>query len=97
MLLIAANLLALVYAGFTFMGMVSAVAYILHPTTHNAVNAIGFLSVAAAITAVGATLYSLPDVLKRRAARQRAQVAQQVLGRMSGLRLASDASFNDRG
>lgn len=96
-LLVAAIPVVLMYAGFAFMGLVSAIAYVVNPTTHNAINAAGFLGIAAAMFAVGATLYSLPDVLRRRAARQRAQVAQQMLGRISGLRLASDASFNDRG
>ena len=96
-LLIAAIPVALVYAGFFWMGLVSAVAYAVNPTTHNAVNALGFLGVAAAMTAVAATLYNLPDVLRHRAARRRAQAAQQALGRIGGLRLASDASFNDRG
>lgn len=96
-LLIAGIPVVLMYAGFAWMGLLSAIAYVFHPTAHHAVNAIGFLGVAAVMFAVVGTLYSLPGVLRRRADRRRAQDARQALKRIGGLRLTSDANFNDRG
>lgn len=87
--------IALAFAACLFMGLFCGVGYLFQPNTHNLVNALGFFGYAAAIAGVGSVLYGLPAVMRRRKVVRQQHEAQQVLGRIDGLRLASDARFND--
>lgn len=96
-LLVAMIPVALAFAFFLFAGLFCAVGYLFQPTPHNLANALGFLGYAAAIFGVVSVIYGLPGAVRRRKAVQQQREAQQALGRIGGLRLTSDASFNGRG
>ena len=98
-LFVAAIPFVLAFAACFAMGLICAVAYIFQPNAHNLANALGFLGYAAVMFAGGYTFYSLPGVLGRTVARRQLKAEHNVLARMGGLRLASDAPFNesDRG
>ena len=70
------------------------IGYALKPTTHNLVNALGFLSYSAAAFLIIFAIYYIPSRLKDRSTMRQQQ--RQALARIGGLRLASDEPFNER-
>lgn len=96
-LFVAAIPIALAFSACLFMGLFCGVGFLFQPNAHNLVNTLGFFGYAAGIAGVAAVLYGLPSVMRRRKVARQQHEAQQTLSRIGGLRLASDANFNDRG
>lgn len=80
---------------FLIIALFCGVGYLFQPTMHNLLNTLGFLGYSAAAFLVIFAIYYIPGRIKDRNAVRRQQ--HQALDRISGLRLASDAPFNESG
>ena len=85
--------LGLVSSMSLMIALFCGVGYLFQPTTHNLVNALGFLGYSAAAFLVAFAIHYIPARIKDKNAIRRQQ--NQALNRIGGLRLASDVSFNE--